>query len=576
MSKQLADVLLKDKLITQAQFDQATKDAGPTASPVRSLIQSKLISESKLVEYLSRRFNLASINLAKFALDQKVISLIPTDLVRELQMIPIQAKADVVVVAVCDPTRLAFADKIRFIAKRNVEAVLTTFSSFEDTLNKYFSTTAVIASALNTLQKDDLKKEAQGSQKGGIGGIELYDVDASLEAGSSSVESSGEAVVNFVNGILGEAVRRGASDIHIEPYERRFRVRLRVDGALLEIAEVPPELKRTVVARMKVMSRMDISESRIPQDGRIKIKVGGAAVDFRVNTLPTLFGEKVVLRLLSQGNLNLDMMKLGFEKEQLEIFKKGIYSPNGMVLVTGPTGSGKTTTLYSALSELNQTADNISTAEDPVEYNIEGINQTQVNKDVGLNFAAVLRSLLRQDPDIILVGEIRDYETAEVSIQAALTGHLVLSTLHTNDAPSTITRLMNMGVEPFLVTSSLNTIVAQRLLRKICVKCKAEFAVPKEKLLEIGVPPEKVAGIQMHQGKGCGACGGTGYKGRVAVYEVFDFTQDLKEMVLRGQTVIEIRKAAMAAGMRTLRQSAIQKAIEGQTSLQEAISLTME
>ena len=574
MSKALADVLLKDKLITQAQFDQASKEAGMNQSPVKMLIQSKLISESKLVEYLSRRFNLPSINLSKFSLDSKVISLLPTDLVREVQMIPIQAKADVVVVAVCDPTRLALQDKVRFVAKRNVEAVLTTFSSFEDTLNKYFSSTAVIASALNVLQRDDNKKEAQKSQKGGLASSELYDIDASLDSGAG--DTSGEAVVNFVNGILGEAVRRGASDIHIEPYEHRFRVRLRVDGALLEIAEVPPELKRTVVARMKVMSRMDLSESRIPQDGRIKIKVGGAAVDFRVNSLPTLFGEKVVLRLLSQGNLNLDMMKLGFEKDQLEIFKKGIYQPNGMVLVTGPTGSGKTTTLYSALSELNKTADNISTAEDPVEYNIEGINQTQVNKDVGLNFAAVLRSLLRQDPDIILVGEIRDYETAEVSIQAALTGHLVLSTLHTNDAPSSITRLMNMGVEPFLVTSSVNTIVAQRLLRRICPKCRTETAVPKEKLLELGCPAEEIANAKLFQGKGCTACAGTGYKGRVAVYEVFDFTQDLKEMVLRGQTIIEIRRAAMKAGMRTLRQSALSKVMEGATTLSEAVSLTMD
>lgn len=576
MSKQLADVLLKDKLISQTQFDQAIKDAGTSMSPVKALIQSKLISEAKLVEYLSRRFNLASINLSKFTLDQKMLSLVPTELVRDLQMIPIQAKTDVVVVAVCDPTRLGLSDKIRFITKRNVEAVLTTFTSFEETINKYFSSTAVIASALNVLQTNDAAKKGNDlAQKGALGGVELYDVDATLESGSVG-DTSGEAVVNFVNGILGEAVRRGASDIHIEPYERRFRVRLRIDGALIEIAEIPTELKRTVIARLKVMSRMDISESRIPQDGRIKIKVAGSAMDFRVNTLPTLFGEKMVLRLLAQGNLNLDLKKLGFEQKQLEIFQKGIYSPNGMVLVTGPTGSGKTTTLYSALADLNKVADNISTAEDPVEYNLEGINQTQVNKDVGLNFAAVLRSLLRQDPDIILVGEIRDYETAEVSIQAALTGHLVLSTLHTNDAPSSITRLMNMGVEPFLVTSSVNTIVAQRLLRKICPKCKTEVQFQKDKLISLGVPADKAEKAQIFEGKGCTACANTGYKGRVAVYEVFDFTQDLKEMVLRGQTIIEIRKAAVAGGMQSLRQSAIQKAIEGQTSIAEAVSLTME
>lgn len=573
MSRQLAEILLRDNKISQAQFDQAVIDAGPTGSPVKVLVQSKKMSEAKLVEYLSRRFNLASINLSKFSLDQKVISLIPTDMVRDLQLIPIQSKNDVIVVAVCDPTRLAMADKVKFVTKKNIEAVVTTFSAFEEALSKYFSASAVIASSLNVLQKDDLKNEAK--QSTGLSSFDVHDIDVSLESGGAG-DTTGEAVVNFVNGILGEAVRRGASDIHVEPYERRFRVRMRVDGSLHEIAEVPPELKRTVVARLKIMSRMDISESRIPQDGRIKIKVGGQMVDFRVNSLPTLFGEKVVLRILSQGSLNLDLTKLGFEQGQLEVFKKGIYSPNGMVLVTGPTGSGKTTTLYSALADLNKTADNISTAEDPVEYNLEGINQTQINKDVGMNFASVLRALLRQDPDIILVGEIRDYETAEVSIQAALTGHLVLSTLHTNDAPSSITRLMNMGVEPFLVTSSVNTIVAQRLLRKICGRCRIEQPAPLEKLKEMGIPPEQLMSTKMYVGKGCPACANTGYKGRLAIYEVFDFTQELKEMVLRGQTIIEIRKAAVANGMKSLRQSAITKVLEGHTSIQEAVSMTME
>jgi type IV pilus assembly protein PilB len=335
-------------------------------------------------------------------------------------------------------------------------------------------------------------------------------------------------------------------------------------------------MKRAVVARLKIMSRMDIAESRIPQDGRIKLKAGGKSIDFRVNSLPTLFGEKIVLRLLSQGNLQLDLMKLGFEARQLEVFKKGIYSPNGMVLVTGPTGSGKTTTLYSALSELNQITDNISTAEDPVEYNLEGVNQVQVNKDIGLTFANVLRALLRQDPDIVLVGEIRDYETAEVAIQAALTGHLVLSTLHTNDAPSTITRLMNMGVEPFLVTAAVNTIVAQRLIRRICTKCKAEISVPKEKLVELGFSRESSEKMKMYAGKGCAACGGSGYKGRVAIYEVFDFAPELKEMVLTGATATDLKKAAMKLGMKTLRLSALSKAAEGATTLEEALSLTME
>jgi type IV pilus assembly protein PilB len=331
-----------------------------------------------------------------------------------------------------------------------------------------------------------------------------------------------------------------------------------------------------VIARFKIMSRMDIAESRIPQDGRIKLKASGKEIDFRVNSLPTLFGEKIVLRMLSKGNLQLDLAKLGFEPTQLEVFKKGIYSPNGMVLVTGPTGSGKTTTLYSALSELNQITDNISTAEDPVEYNLDGVNQVQTHKEIGLTFANVLRALLRQDPDTVLVGEIRDFETAEVAVQAALTGHLVLSTLHTNDAPSTITRLMNMGLEPFLVVASLNTIVAQRLLRTICAKCKVEVNIPRNRLLECGFDQKVVDQIKCYEGKGCTVCNQSGYKGRVAIYEVLDFSQTLKEMVLKGESIIEIRKQAIVEGMKSLRQSALTKVGEGKTTLQEALTSTME
>jgi type IV pilus assembly protein PilB len=331
-----------------------------------------------------------------------------------------------------------------------------------------------------------------------------------------------------------------------------------------------------VIARFKIMSRMDIAEQRVPQDGRIKLRSGGSDIDFRVNSMPTLFGEKIVLRLLGKGNLQLDLKKLGFESQQLETFKKGVMASNGMVLVTGPTGSGKTTTLYSALQELNVTSDNLSTVEDPVEYNLEGVNQVQVNKDVGLTFASVLRALLRQDPDTVLVGEIRDYETAEVAIQAALTGHLVLSTLHTNDAPSTITRLVNMGVEPFLVVASLNTIVAQRLLRTICPKCKVEAPVPESKLIELGFPATQVKTMKMYRGTGCPNCGNSGYKGRVAIYEVMDFSNALKEMVLRGESMIEIKKQAVKEGMKTLRASALSRAAEARTSLEEALSMTME
>lgn len=572
MSRQLADVLIRDRLITQAQLDSilsTMKDKN--ADPVRLMIQNRMISENKLLEYLSRKYSLHSINLAKFEIDAKVSSMVAVDLVRDLQIIPIQAKNESLVVAVADPTRLANVDKIRFVTKLSIEAVLTTFSAFDESMAKYFSSSAMISSAVMALGVKD--KGSSDKKNSGLEQFEVHDIDSGND---SKIEGQGEAVIAFVNGILAEGIRRNASDIHVEPYEKRFRVRMRIDGSMIEIAEVPLEMKRAVVARLKIMSRMDISESRIPQDGRIKLKASGREIDFRVNSLPTLFGEKVVMRMLASGNLSLDLGKLGFEPKQLEIFKKGIYAPNGLVLVTGPTGSGKTTTLYSALSELNVISDNISTAEDPVEYNLEGINQTQVNRDVGLTFAAVLRALLRQDPDTILVGEIRDYETAEVSIQAALTGHLVLSTLHTNDAPSSITRLMNMGVEPFLVTSSVNTIIAQRLLRRVCSKCKVPTNLSKEEIAKIGFEAKDLEKMVLVKGKGCAVCNHSGYKGRVAIYEVFDFTSNLKEMVLRGESILEVRKVAVAAGMKTLRMSALSRASEGITTVEEAISSTME
>jgi len=573
MSRQLAEVLIKDRLITQAQLDAlvaSMKDKN--ADPVRAMIQARMISENKLLEYLSRKYSLHSINLAKFEIDKKVVSMITVDMVRDLQIIPIQAKDASLVVAVADPTRLANVDKVRFITKLSIEAVLTTYSAFDEAMAKYFGSSAVISTAVSALAVKDKGTEDDKKDQG-LQNFEVHDIDTSQDA---RIEGQGEAVIAFVNGILAEGIRRNASDIHVEPYEKRFRVRMRVDGSMLEIAEIPLEMKRAVVARLKIMSRMDISESRIPQDGRIKLKSAGREIDFRVNSLPTLFGEKVVMRMLASGNLSLDLGKLGFEARQLEVFKKGIYAPNGLVLVTGPTGSGKTTTLYSALAELNTITDNISTAEDPVEYNLEGINQTQVNKDVGLTFASVLRALLRQDPDTILVGEIRDYETAEVSIQAALTGHLVLSTLHTNDAPSSITRLMNMGVEPFLVTSSVNTIIAQRLLRRVCSKCKAPQSMTKDEIAKVGFSPEDLQKLTLMKGRGCAICNNSGYKGRVAIYEVFDFTTELKEMVLRGESIIDIRKRAVMGGMKSLRQSGLSRAAEGATTVEEALGSTVE
>ena len=569
MSRKLVELLHKERLLNDAQLQEADQLIRSGGDAVRQFLDRKILSESKLVYFLSQKFSLQSLNLSKFEIKPEVIASVPADLVRKTQSIPIQMGKGILVVAVPDPTQINLLDDIRFATKLTVEAVLTTFSSFDQAMTKYYGGTQGLGKAMDQFRKDSITAMKQGDEIQQLDQFQVHEV-------SSTGSGDDAPVIAVVNGILSEAIKRGASDIHIEPYEKDFRVRLRVDGTLLDITHIPVEMKRAVVARFKIMSRMDIAESRVPQDGRIKIKINGKEVDFRVNTLPTLFGEKVVARILSKGNLQLDLKKSGFEDAQLSIFRKGIQQPSGMVLVTGPTGSGKTTTLYSALMELNLVSDNLSTVEDPVEYNLEGINQVQVNKDVGLTFAAVLRALLRQDPDTVLVGEIRDLETAEVAIQAALTGHLVLSTLHTNDTVATITRLVNMGCEPFLVTASVNTIVAQRLLRTLCAECKVVLDVPEHQLYSMGIK-DMASGAMFYQPKGCKVCNNTGYKGRVAVYEVLDLNSSLKEMILKNKTAIEIKREAVNKfGLQTLRISALRKAMEGVTSLEEAISLTSE
>jgi type IV pilus assembly protein PilB len=386
-------------------------------------------------------------------------------------------------------------------------------------------------------------------------------------------------VVRLVNVMMVDSLRRGASDIHIEPYEKELRIRFRIDGVLYDIMHPPLKLRDALISRIKIMSKLDISEKRLPQDGRIKIKVKvderSRELDFRVSTLPTLFGEKVVLRLLDKDKLMLDMTKLGFEAESLVKFKRNIEKPYGMVLVTGPTGSGKTNTLYSALQSLNTIETNIMTAEDPVEFNLMGINQVQVREQIGLTFASALRSFLRQDPNIILVGEIRDFETAEIGIKAALTGHMVLSTLHTNDAPSTISRLINMGIEPFLVATSVNLIQAQRLIRRICKECKAEHPLPKEALIEVGFTAEEAGDLKTYKGMGCNTCNGTGYKGRVGLYEVMEITEELRELILINASVIDIRRRAIEEGMMTLRGSGLEKVRQGITTIEEVVRETV-
>jgi type IV pilus assembly protein PilB len=460
-----------------------------------------------------------------------------------------------------DPSNVFAVDDIRFMTGYNVEVVVASDAAIKAAIDKYYDQSASLEDVMGNLDLEDVDV---------IGDEEEVDV-SSLERATEDAP-----VVKLVNLILTDAIKKKASDIHIEPYEKSFRVRYRIDGVLYEVMKPPLKLKNAITSRIKIMAELDIAERRLPQDGRIKIKMGGGTeMDYRVSVLPTLFGEKIVLRLLDKSNLQLDMTKLGYEPAALEHFQREIHKPFGMVLVTGPTGSGKTVSLYSALSELNKVTENISTAEDPVEFNFAGINQVQMHEDIGLTFAAALRSFLRQDPDIIMIGEIRDFETAEIGVKAALTGHLVLSTLHTNDAPSTINRLLNMGVEPFLVASAVNLITAQRLARRVCSECKVVEDIPVKALIAAGVPEADAPNVICHRGAGCPKCNGTGYKGRVGFYQVMPLFEELREMILNGANTAEIKRESMRLGVKTMRQSGLTKLAEGVTSLEEVLRVTV-
>jgi type IV pilus assembly protein PilB len=461
-----------------------------------------------------------------------------------------------------DPSNIYAMDDIKFLTGYNVEVVVAPESTINRAFERYY---------------EGLDYQNILAAFGGEGeDVNVVDEEERVDMEELEASSKEAPVVRLVNLVLVDAVKRGASDIHVEPYEKDFRIRYRIDGVLYEVMRPPMKLKNAITSRIKIMSDLDIAERRLPQDGRIKLVMGKEKeVDFRVSVLPTLHGEKVVMRILDKSALNLDLTKLGFNEEQLRAFREAIHQPWGMVLVTGPTGSGKSTTLYSALTELNQTTENISTAEDPVEINVPGINQVQMSDSIGLNFSAALRSFLRQDPDIIMVGEVRDFETAEIAIKAALTGHLVLSTLHTNDAPSTVNRLLNMGIEPFLVTSAVNLILAQRLVRRICKDCKTEFTdVNRQTLIDIGIPEEEAKTLTVYKGAGCRTCGNTGYKGRVALYEIMPITDEIKEFILQGYSAIELKREAMKSGMQTLRQSGIEKIKDGMTTLEEVARVT--
>ncbi len=560
-NKRLGEMLVSAKLISEAQLSQALQEQKMNGGRLGSqLVKLGYISEDDLINFLCVQYGVPAVNLRDFKIDEQVATLIPTDLVNKYLTIPINRVGSTLIVATCDPTNISAIDDIKFITGYNVEIVVASETVLKETIEKLFDSSNMLEDVLSTFDDNEL---------------ELVQEEEDLNVSELKKETEDAPVIRLVNHILVDAIRKGASDIHLEPYEKIFRVRYRIDGVLYEVMKPPMKLKNAITSRVKIMSELDIAERRLPQDGRIKMKVGkGKTMDFRVSVLPTLFGEKIVLRLLDQSNLQLDMTKLGFEETPLEQVKEAIYQPFGMVLVTGPTGSGKTTTLYSALSELNKTSDNIMTAEDPVEFNLQGVNQVQIREKINLTFASALRSFLRQDPDIILVGEMRDLETAEISIKAALTGHLVLSTLHTNDAPSTVTRLINMGVEPFLIVSSLNLVLAQRLARKLCPNCKEPEDIPVKALIQSGMKEDVAAEAVCYSGRGCNDCNNTGYKGRIALYEVMPMTDALKTAVVDGANTIELKEMAIKNGMKTLRQSGLSKVLEGVTSFREVLRVT--
>jgi type IV pilus assembly protein PilB len=566
----LGSLLVNSDLISEQQLEDvraASEDSGKNFAG--ELARLGYVEETHLVEFLSEHYGVPSLDLEEVQVEEEVINMIPRDVAERHSVIPIQQEGSTIVVAMSDPSNIYAMDDIKFLTGFNVEVVVSSETNIQSALDTYYeelSSSADEGGGMMMGFGDDMDVMEE---------VRMLTEEDNFDAGQATEEAGEAPVIRLCNLVLVDAIKRGASDIHIEPYEYEFRIRYRIDGVLSEIMRPPMRMRQAITSRLKIMSKLDIAERRLPQDGRIKLVLGeNKEVDFRVSVLPTLYGEKMVLRILDKSNLQLDMTKLGFEDAQLELFLHDIHQPFGMVLVTGPTGSGKTTTLYSSLQSLNKPSENVSTAEDPVEFNLAGINQCQMNDTIGLNFSAALRSFLRQDPDIIMVGEIRDFETAEIAIKAALTGHLVLSTLHTNDAPGTINRLLNMGVEPFLVTSSLNCIVAQRLARRICSECKEELEVDKEALVDLGLTEEQLKIATMHHGAGCKRCNKTGYKGRVALYEVMHVGDEIKEGVLQGYSAMELKDTAIKAGMQTLRMSGIKKLLEGTTTIAEIIRTT--
>jgi len=613
MAVKLGDLLLKQKLITQQQLETALKLQREEGGKIgEALVRVGAVSEADITETLSQQFGVPSIDLAHFEIDPGVIKVVPGEVARKYGVLPVNKTGATLTIAMGDPTNVFAMDDIKFMTGYNVEPVVASEIALRKAIDKHYGTPRSVV--LKEKAKSGGGAAYQGSESGGLDDVmassaltmddmasvglgelnmdEITGMDAGAdvdvvrgeegqEIDLSDLAKSSESapIIKVSNLILIEALKAGASDIHVEAYEKEFRVRFRVDGILHNIMALPMRTRDPLISRLKIMAKLDISEKRLPQDGRIKIRLRveerSRDLDLRVSSVPTQFGEKVVMRLLDKSKLQLDMTQLGFDQEPLRRFKDAIDRPYGIVLVTGPTGSGKTNTLYSAIAALNDPTVNIMTAEDPIEFNLAGINQVQMKEQIGLTFASALRSFLRQDPDIILVGEIRDFETAEIAVKAALTGHLVLSTLHTNDAPSTINRLMNMGIEPFLVATSVNCICAQRLVRRICSQCPEEMETPPQMLIQVGFAPDEVKTLKVKRGRGCERCHNTGYKGRVGLFEVLAFTDEIRDMILSGASSIELKRKAIEEGMVSLRMSGLQKIREGATTLEEVLRETV-
>jgi type IV pilus assembly protein PilB len=568
VAKKLGAMLVEASLITEEQLKEALECQMTQGGRLGSnLIKLGMVEEDELRNFLSKQHGVSTVDLDHAAIDPVVVNLITPSVAKQHHIMPVSKSGNVLTIAMVDPLDIFAIEDVKFMTGLNVVPMVTTESQIHRKLEEVYGlgdsgTEGHLAMVLQDMEQgEDLAV--------------LADEDEDLNIGDIKKAMDDAPVVKLVNFLLMDAIDKRVSDVHIEPYEKVLRIRYRIDGVLQEVMKPPYSLKDAITSRIKIMAELDIAERRLPQDGRIKLRTKGREVDIRVSTIPTIFGEKTVMRLLDKGNLMVDLQMLGFDQQEMDVLVEAIHAPFGMVLVTGPTGSGKSTTLYSALSQLNKVSENIMTAEDPVEYNLMGINQCQMKDKIGYNFAAALRSFLRQDPDIIMVGEIRDLETAEIAIKAALTGHLVLSTLHTNDAPSTVNRMLNMGVEPFLVTSSVNLILAQRLARRVCSQCKVETPTPREVLLQVGFTPKQADGAVIYQGTGCDQCGDTGYKGRVGLYELFKMTDRIREIVLRGGSAIDIKAAAVVDGMRTLRMAGIRKIIDGITTIEEVLRVSM-